>query len=134
MKVGNFILEFVQSIVMALSVFVILYLFIVQPNEVNGESMLPNFLDKEYLLTDKISYQFSTPSRGDVVVFKAPKSESCAVDECEYIKRIIGIPGDKVMIKDGQVYLNGKLLNQTCLLYTSPSPRDRQKSRMPSSA
>lgn len=115
MKIGNLILEFVQSIVLALSVFIILYLFVAQPNEVKGTSMMPNFLDKEYLLTDKLSYQLGTPQRGDVVVFKAPSSEPCSVDECEYIKRVIGLPGDRVMVKDGQVYLNGKLLNQTWL-------------------
>jgi signal peptidase I len=112
MKIGNFILEFVQSIVLALSVFVLLYLFVAQPNEVKGSSMMPNFVDKEYLLTDKLSYQFGDPQRGDVVVFKAPPSEPCAVDECEYIKRVIGVPGDRVMVEGGKVYLNGVMLNE----------------------
>ena len=114
-SVGNFILEFVQSIVLALSVFVLLYLFVAQPNEVKGSSMVPNFTNGEYLLTDKLTYQFREPVRGDVVVFKAPASEPCAVDECEYIKRIIGVPGDRVMVKEGKVYLNGELLNQNFL-------------------
>ncbi|MFZ2153222.1 MAG: signal peptidase I [Microgenomates group bacterium] len=114
-SIGNFILEFVQSIVLALSVFVLLYLFVAQPNQVKGNSMLPNFVDGEYLLTDKLSYQMGEPVRGDVVVFKAPPSEPCAADECEYIKRIIGIPGDRVMVKNGQVYLNGEKLNQSFL-------------------
>jgi signal peptidase I len=111
-SLGNFILEFVQSIVLALSVFVLLYLFVAQPNQVKGSSMVPNFTDGEYLLTDKISYQFSSPQRGDVVVFKAPATESCAEDECEYIKRIIGLPNDKVMVESNKVYLNGQLLDQ----------------------
>lgn len=111
-SIGGFILEFVQSIVLALSVFVLLYLFIAQPNEVKGSSMVPNFANGEFLLTDKLSYQIGSPVRGDVVVFKAPPSEPCAADECEYIKRIIGVPGDRVRVSGGQVYLNGKLLNQ----------------------
>ena len=114
-SIGNFILEFVQSIVLALSVFVLLYLFVAQPNEVKGSSMVPNFTNGEYLLTDKLTYQFSLPKRGDVVVFKAPPSEPCAADECEYIKRIIGIPGDKVMVENGKVFLNGSELNQNFL-------------------
>jgi len=114
-SIGGFILEFVQSIVLALSVFVLLYLFVAQPNEVKGSSMLPNFENGEYLLTDKLSYQLGSPKRGDVVVFKAPPTEPCAADECEYIKRIIGIPGDKVMVKNGDVYLNGKELDSTFL-------------------
>lgn len=114
-SIGSFILDFVQSIVLALAVFVLLYLFVAQPNEVKGSSMLPNFFDKEFLLTEKLSYQFGQPKRGDVVIFKAPASEPCAADQCEYIKRIIGLPGDKVMVKDGNVYLNGKLMDQSFL-------------------
>jgi len=114
-SIGGFILDFIQSIVLALAVFVLLYLFVAQPNEVKGSSMLPNFVDKEFLLTEKISYYLGEPQRGDVVIFKAPSTEPCAADECEYIKRIIGVPGDRVMVKEGQVYLNGKLLDQTFL-------------------
>lgn len=114
-SLGSFILDFVQSIVLALSVFVLLYLFVVQPNEVNGNSMVPNFQNRERILTDKLSYQFGEPKRGDVVVFKAPASEPCSENECEYIKRIIGIPGDRVMVFGGQVYLNGELLKQDFL-------------------
>lgn len=111
-SLGSFLLEFIQSIVLALSVFVLIYLFVAQPNEVKGNSMYPTFLDKEYLLTDKLSYQFNDPQRGDVIIFKAPASEACSVDGCEYIKRIIGIPGDRVMIMEGKVYLNGVVLDQ----------------------
>ena len=113
---GSFLLEFIQSIVLALSVFVLIYLFVAQPNEVKGSSMIPNFLDKEFLLTDKLSYQFGSPQRGDVVIFKAPASEACSAEECEYIKRVIGLPGDKVKVEGGQVYLNGELLNQSSFL------------------
>lgn len=111
-SLGSFLLEFIQSIVLALSVFVLIYLFVAQPNEVKGNSMYPTFLDKEYLLTDKLSYQFNDPQRGDVIIFKAPASEACSVDGCEYIKRIIGIPGDRVMIMEEKVYLNGVVLDQ----------------------
>ena len=114
-SIGGFILDFIQSIVLALAVFVLLYLFVAQPNEVKGSSMLPNFVDKEFLLTEKISYYLGDPQRGDVVIFKAPSTEPCAAEECEYIKRIIGLPGDRVMVKDGKVYLNGELLDQTFL-------------------
>lgn len=114
-SVGGVILEFAQSIVLALSVFVLLYLFVAQPNEVKGTSMVPNFQNGEYLLTDKLSYEIGQPQRGDVVVFKAPPSEPCAEDDCEYIKRIIGLPGDKVMVKGENVYLNGSELSQTFL-------------------
>jgi signal peptidase I len=122
-SLGGMILEFAQSIVLALSIFVLIYLFIAQPNEVKGTSMVPNFQDKEYLLTDKLSYSMGEPKRGDVVVFKAPKTEPCAQDECEYIKRVIGMPGDKVMVKEGKVFLNGSELNEFYLpenVWTNP--------------
>jgi len=112
-SIGTIVLDFIQSIVLALSVFVLIYLFVAQPNEVKGNSMLPNFKNGEFLLTDKLSYRLGDPKRGDVVVFKAPSSEACAEDECEYIKRVIAIPGDKVMVKSGKVFLNGKILDQS---------------------
>lgn len=112
---GSFILEFVQSIVLALSAFVLLYLFVAQPNEVKGNSMLPNFVNGEYLLTDKLSYLIGKPKRGDVIVFKAPSTEPCSEESCEYIKRIIGMPGDKVRVQEGKVFLNGQLLEEPYL-------------------
>lgn len=114
-SIGEFVLEFFQSIVLALSVFVLIYLFLAQPNEVKGLSMYPSFDNAEYLLTDKLSYQLREPKRGEVVVFKAPASEPCAEDQCEYIKRVIGVPGDRVMIKANKVYINGKLIDQSFL-------------------
>lgn len=114
-SIGSFILEFVQSIVLALSAFVLLYLFVAQPNEVKGSSMVPNFANNEFLLTDKLSYLIGKPKRGDVIVFKAPSSEPCAEESCEYIKRIIGLAGDKVKVQNGKVFLNGKLLNEPYL-------------------
>jgi signal peptidase I len=69
--------------------------------------MYPNFHDKEFLLTDKISYRSNSPQRGDVIVFHAPPPY-----DSDFIKRIIGLPGDIVMIKDGIVYINGQKLNE----------------------
>ena len=112
-KIGQFILDTIQMIVLALSVFIIIYLFLFQPHQVKGNSMYPNFHNGEFLLTNKISYRFNSPQRGDVIVFKAPKSEPCAEIECEYIKRIIGLPGDRVMVKQNQVYINGQALDES---------------------
>lgn len=114
-RIFGFFLDSIQALVLALSVFVLLYLFIAQPNQVHGSSMVPNFQDKEFLLTEKISYRFHEPQRGEVVVFKAPPSEPCAEDECEYIKRIIGLPGDTVRILEGQIWINGQILKEEYL-------------------
>jgi len=117
-KIGQFILETVQAIVLALSIFIIVYLFLFQPHQVKGKSMYPNLDDGEFLLTDKVSYRFGTPKRGDVIVFKAPKSEVCAEIECEYIKRVIGLPGERLMLSNGHFYVNGKQLNEEYLSST----------------
>ena len=114
-KIFQFFLDSIQALVLALSVFVLLYLFVAQPNQVHGHSMEPNFHDKEFLLTEKITYKRRDPKRGDVVVFKAPPSEPCAENQCEYIKRIIGLPGEIVKIENGDIYVNGNLLNESYL-------------------
>jgi len=74
--------------------------FLIQPFFVKGASMEPNFHDKEYLIIDEISYRFETPQRGQVIVFRYPR------DPQEYfIKRIIGLPGEEVQVKDGHVII-----------------------------
>lgn len=120
-RIFNFLLESIQALVLALSVFVLLYLFVTQPNQVHGRSMERNFHDGEFLLTEKISYHFREPRRGEVVIFKAPPSEACAEDECEYIKRIIGLPGDKVRVLNGRVWVNGQILQED---YLTPEYRN----------
>ncbi|MBL7078645.1 signal peptidase I [Candidatus Shapirobacteria bacterium] len=114
-KIFFFFVDTIQSLVFAASIFILLYLFVAQPNQVNGRSMMPGFEDKSLLLTDKVSYRFRKPQRGDVVVFKAPPSEPCAEDECEYIKRVIGLPGEMIKVQDQKVYVNGQLLIENYL-------------------
>lgn len=72
--------------------------FLIQPFVVEGNSMLPNFIDTEYLLAEKLSYSLATPERGDVVIFKYPKNPSV-----NFIKRVIGLPGDTVTIENNTV-------------------------------
>jgi signal peptidase I len=97
----------------------VIRLFIVQPFIVDGISMENNFHNREAILVDKISYHFRTPIRGEVVIFIAPKSPSD-----DYIKRMIGLPGDKVKIVDGKVYVNGNLLNESFLTPGNQTPVD----------
>lgn len=106
-KIGLAFLDVLQTIVLAAAVSMVIYLFAVQPHQVRGQSMVPSFQDGEYLLTDKISYRFKEPQRGDVVVLKAPPTEWCAERNCEYIKRIIAVGGDSVKLDGGRVYVNG---------------------------
>ena len=79
--------------------------------------MYPNYPDGEYLLTEKVDYYFHNPERGDVVVLKPPPN----VSEDEFIKRVIGLSGEKVMVINGSVFINGKELQEPYLqnVYTS---------------
>jgi signal peptidase I len=76
---------------------------------IEGQSMEPNLHDGEYVLIDKISYRLHSPERGDVIVFVPPSNER------DYIKRVIGLPGDTVEIRGGQVYVNGTALDEPYL-------------------
>lgn len=108
--IANFFLDFIQTVVIALSIFVIVYLFFFQPHQVKGNSMLANFVNGEYLLTDKISYRFRPPQRGDVIVFQAPRNA-----DYEYIKRIIALPSETIKISQGRVFVNGSILEEKYL-------------------
>lgn len=117
--IGAFFLDIIETVVIALSIFLILYLFIMQPHQVNGVSMDPTFHNGEYVMTDKLSYKFGSPSRGDVVVFRAPPAANCPEGNgCDYIKRIIGLPGDTVEIKDNHIYINNIALEEPYIAST----------------
>ena len=113
-KAYFFLLDILQTLVLAAAAFVVVYMFLFRPFEVKGESMYPNLHDSEFLITNIISLKLGDPKLGDVVVFKAPNDS-----EKDFIKRVIGASGDKVSLQDGQVYLNGKLLDES--RYLKPS-------------
>lgn len=112
-KLGQFFLDTIQAIVLALSLFIVVYLFLFQPHLVKGSSMYPSFHNGEFLLTNKITYRLGPPQRGDVIVFKAPSSEPCAEIDCEYIKRIIALPNERVKVSGGRIYINEQPLNES---------------------
>ena len=99
--------EVFQTFFISLAVFLVVYVFLVQPHRVKGDSMLPNFFNNELLLTEKVSYRFGEPERGDVIVFKAPERQNV-----DFIKRIVGLPGDNVKIENGAVFINDIELNE----------------------
>ncbi|OGC98304.1 signal peptidase I [Candidatus Amesbacteria bacterium RIFCSPHIGHO2_01_FULL_48_32] len=99
------ILDALEPVVLAFAIFMMVYLFLFQPHKVDGNSMLPNLSNMEYILTDKITYQRRDPQRGDVVVFHAPPPYTT-----DFIKRIVGLPGETVMVAEGRVYIGGQKL------------------------
>lgn len=115
-KVGAFFTDLMETLVISLSIFLVVYLFFMQPHQVNGQSMVPNFQSGDYLLTDKISYRMGEPQRGDVVVFHAPPAANCAKGTgCDFIKRVLGLPGETVEIRNGVVFINGQVLPEPYL-------------------
>lgn len=97
-QIRLFVWEVVKLVAVSLLIVLPIRYFLIQPFFVFGASMEPNFHDKDYLIVDEISYRFSEPKRGDVIVFKYP------YDTSQYfIKRIIGLPGDRVQVEGGLV-------------------------------
>ncbi len=103
----NFLKEVVETLVLAVVLFVGINA-VVARIRVDGESMEPTLTSGEYVMVNRLSYRFGTPHRGDIIVFHFPGNP-----QEEYIKRIIGLPGDDVLVRNGQVYINGQLLNES---------------------
>ncbi|MFH1745108.1 MAG: signal peptidase I [bacterium] len=115
-KIFFFILELSKIVVVSLAIIIPVRYFLIQPFYVNGKSMEPNFHDREYLIIDELSYRFNAPERGDIIVFRYPK------DPQEYfIKRLIGLPGEEIQIKEGNIIIynsnsqNGFILEEEYL-------------------
>lgn len=94
----SFFTELLKFVVVAAVIVLPVRLFIAQPFIVSGESMSPTFENGEYLIVDELTYRLEEPKRGDVVIFHYPRNPSEF-----FIKRIIGLPGETVAIKDGEV-------------------------------
>src|SRR5437763_10474492 len=100
-RIYAFTLDTMQTVLLAASIFLVIYIFLFRPFQVSGESMFPTFKNKEYILTNLIGLKFRDPKRGDVLVFHAPPDP-----EKDFIKRVMGLPGDSVYLKEGFVYVN----------------------------
>jgi signal peptidase I len=98
----DFLLEVAETAVLAVILFLALYLFLVRPHQVRGDSMYPTFKDGEYLLTEMVSYHLlkKDPQRGDVIVFRSPQQPNL-----DFIKRIIALPGEKIKVENGDVFI-----------------------------
>ncbi len=111
-KAYFFILDLLQTVLLAASIFLVIYIFLFRPFQVSGDSMYPTFKNGEYILTNLIALRTNGLQRGDVIVFQAPPDQ-----EKDFIKRVIGLPGDTVKLKNGYVYINGKKLDESAYLH-----------------
>lgn len=96
-----------KDITIAILAAMLIILFVVQPVKVEGTSMLPRLVDQERIFINRFIYHFSDIQRGDIVVFRYPKEPAKS-----FIKRVIGLPGEWVMIEAGKVFLNGRPLEE----------------------
>ena len=109
----QFILPFLEIFeilaVVLISIYII-YGFIAQPFLVQGASMEPNFSSGDYILIDEATYRFREPTRGEVIVFKNPNDTSEF-----FIKRIVGLPGEEIIINDSDVVIDGERIDEAYL-------------------
>ncbi|MFZ1757443.1 MAG: signal peptidase I [Caldilineaceae bacterium] len=103
---GVMVREVVETVGLAVIIFLIIRIGI-QNYRIEGQSMEPNFHDGEYLIVNKLAYRLGEYERGDVIVFQYPNDPSK-----DYIKRVIGLPGDTVEIRGGQLFVNGNQIEE----------------------
>jgi len=133
--VGDFFWELAKVIILSVAIIVPIRYFLFQPFYVRGASMEPNFFDHEYLIIDEISYgmrvpfteiifPFGQPTRGEIVVFRYPRDPRQF-----FIKRIIGLPGETVVLSGGTVlienaaYPKGRLMSRICAVLSRAARR-----------
>ena len=107
-KEKNELWEWMKALLIAFGLAAIIRFFLFTPIVVDGESMMPTLENGDRMIVNKIGYTVGKPDRFDIVVFHAPEQKN-------YIKRVIGLPGDHVEYKDDQLYINGKELEEPYL-------------------
>ncbi len=111
---GKGIKETLKTIIISVIITIFISTFIAQITQIKGHSMEPSLLDGERIVNIKFIYKVENPKRGEIVIFKPPfKTRET------YIKRIIGLPGEKIEIRNGFVYINNKLLDEPYILNRS---------------
>jgi signal peptidase I len=115
-----------RDLVVAAVVSSFIIMFLYQPVKVEGTSMLPGLEDQERIFINKFVYKFESIQRGDIVVFHYPRDPAKS-----YIKRVIGVPGDSVLIRNGYVYVNGELLPEPYVPVQYFDPRSYPAVKVP---
>jgi len=106
-------IEILETVALTLVIFLVVQNFIAQPFKVDGQSMEDTFLDGQYVLVDRISHNWSPYTRGQVIVFQPPAGVEAG--DYPFIKRVIGLGGDVVELRNGHVYVNGAALDEPYL-------------------
>ena len=107
-KLVSFLVDSLETIAFVGSIYIVVYLYFFFPTQVVGASMEPTFDSGDKVIISRISYKLHTPERSDVIAFKSPRNP-----DIDYFKRVIGLPGDKLLFKNKRIYLNGNLLDES---------------------
>jgi signal peptidase I len=106
-KPGEYGWKWLREVGLSLGISIFIIVFLYQPVKVEGSSMMPGLADQERIFINKYAYRLGAIERGDVVVFRCPGDVSK-----NYIKRIVGLPGDRVEVRRGEVLVNGNRLEE----------------------
>lgn len=107
-KEKNELWEWTKALLIAFAIAAFIRYFLFTPIVVDGDSMMPTLENGDRMIVNKFSYKIGEPERFDIVVFHAPEQK-------DYIKRVIGLPGDFVEYKDDQLYINGEAIDEPYL-------------------
>ena len=116
-RAKSMVREYAEALIIAVLLALVIRTFVVQAFKIPSGSMLPTLQIGDHILVNKFLYYFQGIRRGDIIVFKFPQDETR-----DFIKRVIGMPGDVVRIDQGVVYVNGRRLQES---YVPPDYRDR---------
>lgn len=117
-RLGNQVRENLQILAIALSLALLIRIFVAEPRYIPSDSMLPTLEVGDRLIVEKISYHFHPPAKGDIIVFEPPEPLQTQLElqgygkDQAFIKRTIGEPGQQVSVKNGKVYINQKPLDE----------------------
>jgi signal peptidase I len=107
-KKKNELWEWIKALLIAVILAAVIRYFLFAPIVVDGLSMMPTLHDQDRMIVNKLSYEIGTPHRFDIIVFHAPEGK-------DYIKRVIGLPGDRIEYKNDTLYVNGKAYKEPYL-------------------
>jgi len=127
-SIKNFLADNLPTVTVAILLAVGVRIFVAEPRFIPSSSMEPTLLIDDRLIIDKLSYRWRKPERGEIVVFNPPNNPVVPDATKVYIKRVIGLPGDRISIHDGKVFVNDAPLNEPYIAqppnYTLPTQDD----------
>lgn len=116
-KFRDGLVELIEFVAIVAAVLVVLRFFVAEPHRVSGRSMVPNFQDGDYIITNKLAKSMGTLQRGEVIILHNPRNPDQV-----FIKRIIGLPGERIKISKGKVHINSQVLDEPYLPSGLPTP------------